>query len=147
MKSMRDIWAAYQQAEGYLKGKRLAAKSMTSQARWDFLRRINDQAYFMVLFACFEGRVTDLCERLVKSRRSAPSWRHRRLWDTIDVSKLQFMRRAALLIEKRSSSYGRINDLYKVRCLIAHGSPAKVGAIQLAPEYLEICRLWRALRA
>jgi len=147
VKSIRGIWTAYEQAEDNLRGNQRAAKSKTCQARWELLRRTNDQAYFMMLFACFEGRVTDLCERLVESRRAAPSWRRRRLWDAIDVSKLQFMRKAALLIEKGSSNYARVNDLYKVRCLIAHGAPTKVGAINLAADYQDICRLWKALSA
>ncbi len=105
----------------------------------------------MILFACFEGRVTDLCRRLVESRRNAPSWRRRRLWDTIDVDRLRdsmpFMRRVAMLIEKGSADYGKVKELYGVRCDIAHEAPRTVEPIDLAVEYQEICRLWRALSA
>lgn len=145
MKSLREIWTAYVEADGNLQGKQRAAKTQSCQARWELLRSINDQAYFVMLFACFEGRVTDLCKRLVDSRRKAPSWRRRRVWDTIDVSRLRdnmpFMRRAALLIDKGSADYGKIGELYKVRCDIAHEAPRKMGAINLAAEYQEICRL------
>ena len=151
MKSLRDIWTAYVEADGNLQGKQRAAKSQASQARWELLRSINDQAYFVMLFACFEGRITDLCERLVASRQKASSWRRRRVWDTIGVSRprdsMPFKSRAALLIDKRSADYGKMTQLYKVRCDIAHEAPRKMGAINLAAEYREICRLWRALSA
>ena len=78
--------------------------------------------------------------------RGASAWRRRRAWDTLDVSKLHFMRKVALLIEKGSAGYGRIDSLYEVRCAIAHGEPRRVGAIDLAAEYQQICRLWRELR-
>jgi len=147
LKSLRDIYSAYTEADGNLELKQRAAKSQLSQARWELLRSINDQAFFMMLFACFEGRITDLCKRLVDSRSKASAWRRRRAWDTIDVSRLHFMRKAALLIEKGSADYQRIDGLYDVRCDIAHEAPRKTGAINLAAEYREICRLWRALSA
>jgi hypothetical protein len=57
------------------------------------------------------------------------------------------MRKAALLMEKGSSAYGKVSDLYRQRCLIAHGAPAKVGAINVAADYQAICSLWKALMA
>ena len=147
MKSLREIYSAYKEADGRLDLREGAAKTESSRARWTLLRSINDQAYFMILFACFESRVTDLCKRLVATKCRTPSWRRRRLWDTVDLSRmrLQFMRKVALLIEKGSADYARIHALYELRCDIAHGEPRKVGAINLAREYQEICRLWRSL--
>jgi len=100
----------------------------------------------MMLFACFEGRVTALCHRLVAPRRHQRSWRRRRLWDTVDVDRLHFMRKTALLVEKGGTHYNKIRDLYEIRCSIAHGKPERVGPLDLPFEYQEIARLWKALR-
>lgn len=146
MTSLRKIWRAYLAADAHLQERAREARSRTAQDKWTGLRDVNDQAYFMMLFACFEGRVTALCHRLVAARRHQRSWRWRRLWDTVDVDRLHFMRKTALLVDKGGTDYNKIRDLYEIRCSIAHGKPERVGPLDLPFEYQEIARLWKALR-
>ena len=149
MNSLRRIWASYREADGYLQTRQRATRSVSGRERWARFRDINDQAYFVMIFSCFEDRVTQLCERLVRRKQALVSWRNRRRWDDLDagrVERLPLMQRVALLVEKGSAQYGTVDQLRRTRNAIAHAAPAPVGAMNLAFHYQQIEALWRALR-
>jgi len=74
MTSLRHILTAYVESDGYLQRGEQAARSIRGREKWARLRNINNQAYFVMMFACFEDRVTQLCQRLVRRKRSLRSW-------------------------------------------------------------------------
>jgi hypothetical protein len=148
VRNVAEIWRAYLEVDSHLQERWQSARSERVRERWRRLRNVNDQAYFVVLFACFDDRVTSLCQRLVTRKRALTTWKQRRIWDTVDIERLdfmEFMRKVALLLDKRHAAYGEVKTLYKTRCDIAHGAFKPVGAIDLPFEYKRIVRLWKAL--
>ncbi|OYQ32320.1 hypothetical protein CHU95_16070 [Niveispirillum lacus] len=79
-------------------------------------------AYFFMLFARFEHRVTELAMIRVEAGRQATIASDRRVWAVLDVKKMDFLRRLALLTDKGSSDYATVKELYEDRNAIAHGS-------------------------
>ena len=146
MNSLKRIWRAYLESSGHLEAQETSAKSARTREKWARLRDLNDHAYFMMMFACFEDHVSDLCNRLVADKRNLASWRQRRLWDSVDVDRLHFMRKVALLVDRGSGDYAKVAGLYGTRCDIAHGRFAQVGPMMLSADYREFVRLWKALR-
>ena len=101
---------------------RRPAQGVRDRRRWGAIRLVNDQAYFVVLFAQFEDQVNARVKRLVQRRSAAPRWTSRRLWDTVNPERMPFMNRVALLTDKGGADYQRIRELYELRCRIAHGT-------------------------
>jgi len=145
MRKLNEVWHAYEHADAYLREKHSAARSPAGKAKWALLRHVSAQAYFVMLFACLEDRVDELCARLIARKRGQKSWRQRRLWDTVDIDRTDFMRKVALLADKGEQDYARVKGLYATRCEIAHGDFPPVGSIVLPSLYSEIVRLWKAL--
>src|SRR5205085_3414130 len=100
MTSFRQVHASYIATDGFLAESELAARGAAARARCSTLRFYNDQAYYMMLFAQFEQFVEGQCARLIDAKKKSRVWKSRRLWDSTDPERLQFMRRDALLIEK-----------------------------------------------
>ncbi|TPK32474.1 hypothetical protein FJ492_27510 [Mesorhizobium sp. B2-5-4] len=102
-------------------------------ARYTELRRINDGAYFLIIFGTFERYITDRADTAVKARAGKPLFRHRRAWETLlNGTKLQtsFLNRVRVLLDMRSQNFTKIADYYAVRNDLAHeGITAKVFSI------------------
>lgn len=96
-----------------------------------------------MMFACFEDRITSLCTRLVARKKRLASWRSRRLWDTVDVERLDFMRKVALFMDRGRTDYDEVRKLYKDRCDIAHG---RFTMVAVPSHYRDTARLWRTLK-
>lgn len=108
-------------------------------------RRINDCAYFVLLFAQFEDELNRLCESLVRSRQTAGGWDERRAWHIIDAGRIQslpFLNRVALLTEKGGDAFNRVRDLYAIRNEIMHtGTTDRQLEIErFAGELIDIAR-------
>jgi hypothetical protein len=149
VRNLRQIWQAYRDANGYLEERQQRCRSAVARDRWRRRQTINDHAFFVILFACFEDRVNTLCRSLVARKQRLRSWRHRRLWDAVEIDRIEsvpFMRRASFLMDRGSADYSKVRELYDARCLIAHGSPEQVGSLNLALRYQEIVHLWKSLR-
>ena len=129
MRSFKQIHASYLATERYLAQSELAARTTTAKDRYANLRFYNDQAYFVMLFAQFEQFVDAECKKLINKKKNSSVWKNRRLWDSTEVDRLQFMRRVALLTEKGAAIYNKIDQYYDLRCAIAHGTPLIPGAI------------------
>nr|WP_255542290.1 HEPN domain-containing protein [Azospirillum sp. INR13] len=92
--------------------------------RLDRLALVNQQAFFVLLFALFDAKLNTHSSALIKRMRSQTEWRDRRAWDLLDdkVRNMQLMQRVALLTDKGGDVYKRIKELYDIRNRIAHGT-------------------------
>ena len=122
MTAFRQIHASYIATDSFLAQSELAARSAAAKARWSALRFYNDQAYYMMLFAQFEQFVNAQCAKLIDAKKRSRVWKNRRLWDSTDPDRLQFMRKVALLTERGGTTYNKIDAYYDLRCDIAHGT-------------------------
>ncbi|MEQ8785415.1 MAG: hypothetical protein RIC55_03920 [Pirellulaceae bacterium] len=122
MKSFSAILRAYVSIDGRLAREEAAASNARDRKRLAGMRILNDQAYFVIIFAQFEDYIKNRCRRLIDRKTSSPNWVLRRAWDLIDVNRLSFMRQVALLIDRASADYGKVKSYYDIRCDIAHGT-------------------------
>lgn len=122
MKSFSAILRTYQKLDDELAQWEAAATSIRVRRRWSSMRILNDQAYFVVIFAQFEDYVKKQCRKLIDRKKSAARWTARRIWDSVDLDRLGFMKQVALLIDKATAEYGKVKSYYEVRCDIAHGT-------------------------
>jgi hypothetical protein len=91
--------------------------------RFQELRRINDGAYFLIIFGTFERYVTEKAEVAVKARTKKSDYRHRRAWETLlNQGKLNtsFLNRVRVVLDQQSQDFGRIRRYYDVRNDLAH---------------------------
>ena len=129
MRSFAHIHASYLATESFLSQSEFNAKGNRAKLRWARLRFFNDQAYFVMLFAQLEQFIDAECAQLIDRKKNSTISRNRRLWDSTDVDRMQFMRKVALLTEKGGTDYNKLDHYYDLRCDIAHGSPIAPGAI------------------
>lgn len=132
MDLFRIILQAHSEANGQLDRKERGARSADGKAKWAQRRMVNDHAYFVMLFAQLESLVDERCDKLVAGKKAGRHWKARRLWDSIDLDRLAFMQRVALLCEKGQAVYGKVRRYYGIRCEIAHGDSPLVGPIALS---------------
>ncbi|MEQ8821582.1 MAG: hypothetical protein RLY93_15210 [Sumerlaeia bacterium] len=130
------------------RGRLRSARAITAHER---LMDLNDQAYFILLFAQFEDRVTELCLNLVRKKKGAKSWKTRRLWDQFPTDRIEsfrsalpFLRRVSLLIDKGTPHYAVIKSLYEDRNRIAHGDTT-LARLYIPSVVLQIQRLTKDL--
>jgi HD superfamily phosphohydrolase len=147
MTSYKEVHAAYLETDGYLAGRESAARSPSRQKKWATLRRYNDHAYYVMHFAQLEQHVNDQCEKLIARRQAKPKWASRRPWDSLDVDRMDFMRRVAVLTDKGQATYARVKSYYKIRNDIAHGDSAAVGPMVLPVVAAELRKLASAMKA
>jgi len=145
MKSFKSIHAAYLATDGFLARSELASTG-AARARWTNLRSHNDQAYYVMLFAQLEQFVDVQCRKLIDTKRNSKVWKNRRLWDSTDPDRLQFMRKVALLTRKGAATHNKIDQYYDVRCDIAHGTTLAAGAIVVPVAVLDFRQFARELR-
>ena len=101
--------------------------------RYTDLRRMNDGAYFLVIFGTFERYVTDRAATAVGLRTAKPSYQHRRAWETLwEGSKLKatFLNRVRILLDQKSANFATLKNYYDVRNDLAHtGTTATIFSI------------------
>jgi hypothetical protein len=146
MKSFRLIRASYLATDSFLAQAELKATSLKAKAHWSNLRYYNDQAYYVMLFAQLEQFIDAECTKLINKKKGSPVWKNRRLWDSTDVDRMQFMRKVALLTEKGATSYNKLDQYYDRRCDIAHGTPLAPGAIVIPVAVQDFRQFARDLR-
>jgi hypothetical protein len=126
-------------------GKRLfratARNHQRAIAKYKEIRRINDGAYFLIIFGTFERYVTDKADVAVKARTSKPLYKTRRAWETlVDGTKLRatFLNRVRVLLDQTSPIFQSIPDYYKVRNDLAHeGATTKIFSIPIVVNELK----------
>lgn len=125
MSPFKDITDAHEIADDAIRAKmglvRMAGTVDSFNELYQ-LSRITANAYFFMLFARFEHQVTQLGLTEADAGRKAPTPRDRRVWAVLDVRKMDFLRRLALLTDKGSPDYATVKELYEDRNAIAHGS-------------------------
>jgi hypothetical protein len=93
--------------------KRLFRATSRNQAkavsRYTELRRLNDGAYFIIIFGTFERYVTDRARGAIKARGNKPQYRHRRAWETLLDGRIVFLNRVRLLLDQRLTIYPLID--------------------------------------
>ncbi|MDG5495677.1 hypothetical protein [Niveispirillum sp. BGYR6] len=125
MSPFKDIAEAYEIADDAMRAKMGAVRMASAADKFDelyLLSKITANAYFFMLFARFEHLVTQLALSEAETGRKASISRERRVWSVIDVRKMDFLRRLALLTDKGSPDYATVKELYEDRNAIAHGS-------------------------
>ena len=147
MKSFGEIHASYVATDDYLLKRITEGRTANRKAHWSKLRMYNDHAYFVMLFAQLEQHIDNRCAALVAKKKSSPKWKSRRPWDSVDVDRMTFMRKVALLLEKGRSHYAQIDTYYDTRCKIAHGDSALVGAIALPLVARDLQAVAKMIRA
>lgn len=86
---------------------------------------LNDNAYFFMLFARFDHLVAELALARAEAGRRATNLEDRRVWSVLDIRKMDFLRRLALLTDKGSPDYATVKELYEDRNAVAHGKLAE----------------------
>lgn len=85
MKELTLVSQAHAQLDGEYARRlfRAIARNHTqAEARYAELRRINDGAYFLIIFGTFERYIADRADFTVKVRTSKPKYHQRRAWET-----------------------------------------------------------------
>lgn len=95
--------------------------------------KLNDNAYFLMIFARFDSLIRHRTRELVEAACSQPDWRLARSWTILDPEKLDFLRCVALLTNQSEADYGYIKALYRDRSRVAHG-----GLLDEKPEVVII---------
>ena len=90
---------------------------MEDENYWHEILVKNDMAYFVLVFAQFDGFVVEYLENILS------------LYETEDMG---FMKKVGNLINKRDKDYEEIDKWYKVRCDIAHGRKNEEKPINIA---------------
>ena len=148
MKEFGRIIAAHGSTDAQLAALENGAFLANDQKRANNLkdqRFINDQAYFILLFAQLESYVNQKCEVAITRRASSPHWHVRRAWDTfattkeqsVRISRITFEDRLALLLDKQGNDFRKIMEFYEIRNHIAHGgfNRAVSSIVTIAQEF------------
>ena len=141
------IFASYLATDGYLLSEENGARTPNRKAHWAKLRLYNDHAYFVMMFAQLEQHIDNRCAALINRKKASPKWKSRRLWDSVDVERMTFMRKVALLTDKGHATYAQLDAYYDTRCKIAHGDIALVGAVAVPVVARDLQAIARALKA
>ena len=92
---------------------------------WGRKRVINDEAYFLFMFTRLEGRIKQLSDALIISKKgSITHWKTRGPWDILPTgsnAKISFKNRLALLTDKSRSDFSLATRYYEDRNSLAHG--------------------------
>ena len=130
MQFFNELFTTYQRIDNELAQKEAQANIADDSREADTLkrqRRLNEQAYFLLLFAQFESHINTKCSELIQRERDLATWEQNRAWSilphrTRDIERIAFMDRVALLTPKGHSEYNSINSYYSQRCDLAHGN-------------------------
>ena len=128
-----------------------AAEAMATTARerrrLAGLRQLNEQAYFVVLFAQLEQHVGDECRKLIDRKRASSDWEKRRAWEVVDRNQIPLMQKVALLTRSGGTDYNSIHAMYATRNAIAHGHSASAQTVNVRLAAIELRRLAAGVRA
>lgn len=96
------------------------------KASYQKRRELNDQAYFLLMFAQFEYLVNDAATRLITRKKALSSWERKRAWYILlqrgeKINNIPFLKRVALLLDKGDRRFALITQYYRDRNLMAHG--------------------------
>lgn len=99
-----------------------------AEARLDIVER----GIFILMFAQFEKAVAQTFENAAHARVANPDWGRRRGWDAVFAlgKRVPFETKLAMVMDRRSSTFGKIIATYGTRNHCAHGGTTNpVGSI------------------
>lgn len=131
MNSFKEIHTSFLATDAFLSERESAGRTAHRRAHWAKLKTYNGHAYFVMLFAQLEQHIDNLCDTLINKKRASAKWKLRRPWDSVDLERIPFMRKVALLTDKGRATYALVDEYYRIRCHIAHGNSATVAPIAL----------------
>ena len=111
---------------------RAALNDIVGIEQMDEKRDILERGFFVLMFGQFEKAVTAAFEDALNARASNPDWNHRRGWDVSSLKgkKVPFETKLAMVLDRRSPSFGEILRTYATRNHCAHGGTTDpVGSI------------------
>ena len=142
------ILKAYKDVDEHLAERESKTRTPVKRAYWANIRVLNDHAYFLLIFGRFEQYIDEQCERLLAKRTSARQWKRRRVWDELDLERMKFRQKIALLVEKGNAEFNRVFEIYRdIRCPIAHGANSSVDPFLLSTLANELRELSSRFRA
>lgn len=135
MKDLAAITAVYSEFATTLDTQAAQAREAKNAVLVDRIthkRRINDSAYFILIWGQLEAEINRVAELAVRNRRSSIRWEDRRAWDAYDPENMRakFEDRAALVLDRlnvASDAYRRTIRYYGWRNGIAHGATLATG--------------------
>jgi hypothetical protein len=143
MKRIIKMRRIFEEVDAFLGEMEFNARTAGRKVFWRDRRAINEQAYFVIIFAQLEDYINTQCRRLVASKRSQTSWKRKRLWDKISVPRIDrvpFMDRVALLTKRGDADYNIVKALYDARCALAHGGTYSVNVMFQAEDMHNVAK-------
>ena len=110
-----DLYNAYYETDRFINISSISPKE--NRQYWFDIQKKNDMAYFVLIFARFDGFVSNYLENFL---------------DQDEFEDMGFMKKVSQLVKKTDPDYTTIDDLYKVRCDIAHGRESKSELIDIS---------------
>ncbi len=133
MNLVPQIRAAYSETDSYLLNQLNIAPNSSNVSRQNNLqdfRRLNDNAYFVVLWGQLENEINAKFAAMISSGQAHPDWKERRKFYNYTVDKTKFEERLLLLIDKQAgkgSLWALAMRYYEHRNKIAHGESNRTG--------------------
>ncbi len=130
MKDLKAISAAYERVDNHFEELQESFHDTEVQGRIKEEQRLNDQAYFILVWGQLETEIDGACKHAIDAGQSLDEWKARRAWDLIDsnnLSRLGFRERLKLVLDKNGKEYGEILKWHKLRNQIAHGQISSEG--------------------
>jgi hypothetical protein len=122
MKALQELHGCYEEIDAYLdlQWKKQSA-NRDEQAKIERRQRINDQAYFVLIWGQLEAEIDEVCRRAIEKH-----WSKRRAWDLYNpsdkrLSGLSFEERTSLILDKKSEHWKTVMTYYHLRNFVAHG--------------------------
>jgi hypothetical protein len=125
VRALQEVVAAWYDIDGRLQNAQNIAQSKghvrIAQSHAD-LRKANDRAYFLLIFAHFEAVLTRRASTLIIRRQAAASWTGRRGWDVLNANadKIPFRNRLSYCLDRSSADWTKVSNYYTVRNDLAH---------------------------
>ncbi|MCI4625608.1 MAG: hypothetical protein L3V56_06570 [Candidatus Magnetoovum sp. WYHC-5] len=118
-----DINRGYLLTDRYLTDKEREYSNYKDKEYWQILQKINEEAYYLILFSFLEGEINRACQVIKKNIKNIKHNNHliKRACDIIDIERLSFGQRTELVLGKSSHYYRDVMGYYGTRCDIAHG--------------------------
>jgi hypothetical protein len=113
MNNVDEIYKAYNETYRFIFRSRMNPNE--DKDHWDEIQDNNDMAYFLLIFAQFDGFIVEYLKNFLSPE---------------EFEDIGFMKKVKNLVDK--SDYKEIEKLYIVRCDIAHGRKSEVKPIDVA---------------
>ena len=133
MNLVPEIRAAYLETETYLLrefNKALDANNSLRQETIRTFRRLNDNAYFVLLWGQLENEINAKFVKFIEDGQAHTDWSERRKSYNYNIDKTKFDDRLSLLLNKKAgkgSSWAIAMSYYEQRNKIAHGESNRTG--------------------